>query len=645
MVSAFLADKRTDLSLPLMTGWHPLHLAVSAKSPETVAALLSSPRVDRVSRAPNRLTALEMAIDEGALNLLSILLRKGSGVDPDLPNDKGETPLLRAADSGNVAIAQMLLRGGAHVGAADAAGNTPLHLASEKGHSAFVQLLIKHGALPDVRNEKGQTPLSLAVSNEYPSVIEYLIEGGANVTARESDGWTYAHTAAATADTSVLRPLLAGGADPNARDRKGWTPLHVAARRGREGACRVLLDSDAQIDARSDTGVTPLHSAVQHRHHSVAGLLIQRGADAQVADIWGWQPIHLASQSGCEKILKDLLLLHDGRIPSAANLPLTPLQAAAETGESAIVKLLLTAGADIDAVTASKGPPLALAIKNVQYAVAVELLDAGARAEIRDQSGLTVTELLSKNLARRGEVGEKATEYEAEILKRFVDRGLYSEVPLKDEMGQSFQNSKRKPEVLTDNIQDSPPRGIPEYPWQSAGEELRAFLIKQVSRVDGKFTVDENCRIHLCSLSWYPGYHLIRIRHPLWSPKDLFLYYLIDQDRTLYRLNGVASPVHEVNAKAPVQLNQENVVDYLVFFCFFVRGEEGPFFILESVEDPLIPHNIIPPCVPYSKGRYIGPPTRGEISEASSCVMLSSLIPMPCSLPTMLSSQRATSKW
>jgi hypothetical protein len=30
----------------------------------------------------------------------------------------------------------------------------------------------------------------------------------------------------------------------------------------------------------------------------------------------------------------------------------------------------------------------------------------------------------------------------------------------------------------------------------------------------------------------------------------------------------------------------------LRFFCFFVRGEEGPFLIAESMEDPYIPKNV-----------------------------------------------------
>lgn len=30
-------------------------------------------------------------------------------------------------------------------------------------------------------------------------------------------------------------------------------------------------------------------------------------------------------------------------------------------------------------------------------------------------------------------------------------------------------------------------------------------------------------------------------------------------------------------------------MEYLRFFCFFVRGEEGPFYIAESMEDPGMP--------------------------------------------------------
>ena len=54
-------------------------------------------------------------------------------------------------------------------------------------------------------------------------------------------------------------------------------------------------------------------------------------------------------------------------------------------------------------------------------------------------------------------------------------------------------------------------------------------------------------------------------------------------------MNGTSPPIHEVNDKAPIKVTEENVLDYLRFFCFFVRGEEGPFYVAESMDDPSMP--------------------------------------------------------
>jgi hypothetical protein len=74
-------------------------------------------------------------------------------------------------------------------------------------------------------------------------------------------------------------------------------------------------------------------------------------------------------------------------------------------------------------------------------------------------------------------------------------------------------------------------------------------------------------------------------------PRNIVLYYLVDQG-TPYRLNGQSWPIHEINAKAPVKLAQEYILDYLKFFCFFVRGEEGPFLIAEQIDQPYMPKNM-----------------------------------------------------
>jgi hypothetical protein len=128
--------------------------------------------------------------------------------------------------------------------------------------------------------------------------------------------------------------------------------------------------------------------------------------------------------------------------------------------------------------------------------------------------------------------------------------------------------------------------------WKSVqGEELVGFL-EQINPIGDKYRVNpETTQVGYCKLPFYEHVALIRVKDPAWTPKNLFIYYLTDQGN-LYWLNGTSPPIHEVNAKAPIRVTEENVLDYLRFFCFFVRGEEGPFLISESSDDPYLPKDV-----------------------------------------------------
>lgn len=121
------------------------------------------------------------------------------------------------------------------------------------------------------------------------------------------------------------------------------------------------------------------------------------------------------------------------------------------------------------------------------------------------------------------------------------------------------------------------------------GEPLAGFL-QQINPIDGKYRATaETTQVSWRYLPFYPqSVGLIRVQDPSWSPKRLAIYYLTLQGN-LYRLNGSSPPIHEINGIAKVQITEENVIDYLRFFCFFVRGEDGPFLIAESLDDPYIP--------------------------------------------------------
>jgi hypothetical protein len=128
--------------------------------------------------------------------------------------------------------------------------------------------------------------------------------------------------------------------------------------------------------------------------------------------------------------------------------------------------------------------------------------------------------------------------------------------------------------------------------WNSVqGDELAGFL-DQINPVDGKYRVSvDSTQVHWRILPFYENVALIRVKDPNWVNKKLYIYYLTDQGN-LYRLNGTSPPIHEVNAKAPIRVTEQNVLEYLRFFCFYVRGEEGPFYIAETMDDPNMPKDM-----------------------------------------------------
>jgi ankyrin repeat protein len=59
-----------------------------------------------------------------------------------------------------------------------------LSRAAEKGDKAVVELLLKNGAQPDFEDEKGWTPLSRAIKGEHAVVVQLLLAEGVEVNYR-----------------------------------------------------------------------------------------------------------------------------------------------------------------------------------------------------------------------------------------------------------------------------------------------------------------------------------------------------------------------------------------------------------------------------------------------------------------------------
>ncbi|XP_047738721.1 ankyrin repeat domain-containing protein 27-like [Hyalella azteca] len=121
------------------------------------------------------LGVLHVATMGGLAKLVKILLCNNCNpnVLSGLQNGSA-TALHMACETGNYAIAQMLLQYGADVDAIDINGNTPLHISAAGGNARLLHLLISSGASISSINYNGQSPEDVARQFGYLASVEML---------------------------------------------------------------------------------------------------------------------------------------------------------------------------------------------------------------------------------------------------------------------------------------------------------------------------------------------------------------------------------------------------------------------------------------------------------------------------------------
>ena len=82
-------------------------------------------------------------------------------------------------------------------------------------------------------------------------------------------------------------------------------------------------------------------------------------------------------------------------------------------------------------------------------------------------------------------------------------------------------------------------------------------------------------------LTFYAAGALVKVDGP---KMDDPLFY-IGLKGKYYPLTGSSNPIHGANDKAPIELNEDNVLQYVRFFCYFVHGDHGPFTVVENEKD------------------------------------------------------------
>ena len=120
--------------------------------------------------------------------------------------------------------------------------------------------------------------------------------------------------------------------------------------------------------------------------------------------------------------------------------------------------------------------------------------------------------------------------------------------------------------------------------WLALPDSLQQRLNEHLAPLEWKYQQAQAPRAVHQLLPFYPNTSLIRLEdRENW--KAILPLYFVATETEFYPLDGASPVVHRINFKAPLSLDTSNILDYLKFFCFFVRSEEGPFLIFERPND------------------------------------------------------------
>ena len=144
-------------------------------------------------------------------------------------------------------------------------------------------------------------------------------------------------------NADAVSRMLAAGLDPNQLDTHGQPALILALQGESLKVAKVLWDAKGiQIDIRNHAGETPLMMAALKAEVDAATALVAHGAAVQKD---GWSPLHYAATGGSAAIVRLLLskgAVLEARSPNGS----TPLMMAARYGNEEAVDALLAAGGD-----------------------------------------------------------------------------------------------------------------------------------------------------------------------------------------------------------------------------------------------------------------------------------------------------------
>jgi ankyrin repeat protein len=339
-------------------------------------------------------SAVADAVMNGDRTALRALLRQRA--DVNAPQVDGATALHWAVYRDEVEVADLLIRAGARVDAANRADATPLSMAALYGHAPMIERLLQGGGDPKRRGRNGET---LLMRSGNPAAIKRLAAAGVDVNARENlRGTTALMWAAEQRHPAAVKALLELGADHAARSGPAGLPRNYMAPRVDTAAVQDAARRHAEAVAAGRTYEQQLEFEVAQGKRISMGF---RGTlNAGGARLEGTRtpatPTPTPPPAPPPNDNDEAEVIVAGLVGTGGG-GLTALVFAAREGDLQSAAHLLDAGANVNQPSEYGWTPLLTATNNRHYRLGRYLVERGANPNLANKGGWTPLYLATDN--------------------------------------------------------------------------------------------------------------------------------------------------------------------------------------------------------------------------------------------------------
>ncbi|CAH1100030.1 unnamed protein product [Psylliodes chrysocephalus] len=237
-------------------GYPPLVYACEQEDNDQMLELLiEHPNLDPlVTETRDMQNALHILAFKGKLMWIKKIFEKFPHIPVDSFTEKGNTPLIMAAQMDHVDVIEYLHEKGANVNHSNNELKfTALHYAANNGYTKSTKRLLELGANIEARDARECTPLIKACSWNFLETCKILVHNGADINAENAIHLSSLGIAATREHTTeLIKFLLEEGANPNtiSKDRYGnvYTPLVNACKAKNVVLMKILIEKGSDVN-------------------------------------------------------------------------------------------------------------------------------------------------------------------------------------------------------------------------------------------------------------------------------------------------------------------------------------------------------------------------------------------------------------